>query len=60
MGLYLGNTNVHGHMNLYQFMLVYQDVFNPKYFLLFSIILTVLYDWKIQQSLHGYQLLEGL
>ena len=38
-------------MNLYQFMLVYQDVFNPKYLLLFSIILMVLYDWKILEHL---------
>jgi len=33
-------------MNLYQFMLVYQDVFNPKYLMLFSIILMAWYDWK--------------
>jgi hypothetical protein len=35
-----------GSMNLYQFMLFYQDVFNPKYFLLLSAILIVFYDWK--------------
>ena len=33
-------------MNLYQFMMVYQNVFNPKYFLLLSAILIVFYDWK--------------
>ncbi|RLI84847.1 MAG: hypothetical protein DRO98_08085 [Archaeoglobales archaeon] len=33
-------------MDLYQFMLAYQDVFNPRYFLLLSAILIVFYDWK--------------
>lgn len=33
-------------MNLYQVMVLYQEVFNPKYFLFFAALLIAFYDWK--------------
>ncbi len=33
-------------MNLYAFMLIYQDVFNPIYFLLLCALIVIYQDWK--------------
>jgi membrane-associated phospholipid phosphatase len=33
-------------MNLYQVMVLYQEIFNPKYFLFFAALLIAFYDWK--------------
>ncbi len=33
-------------MNLFNFMVIYQEVFQPTYFLLLSALIILLYDWK--------------
>ena len=33
-------------MDFYELVLVYQDVFNPKYFILLTAIIMIFYDWK--------------
>lgn len=37
-------------MDFYQIMLFYKDAFDPRYFLFFSFILIVFYDWKNQSQ----------
>jgi len=34
------------YMDFYELMLIYQDVFNPKYFILLAATIIIFYDWK--------------